>query len=338
MPLINTMGGGSKRVFGGGGGGGSGIYGRLQAAPFTISPGQIFIFDCTLDSPSQPGFITLSVQGGAGGANARPTGYGAYVRGSIPLSILAGKKVAFVCGGVGVQGGSGRGSSSGGGFSGLVILDQNSPHNLVTNHILSAGGGGGSTGNSDTGIGTPPTGSTVLVYTGSPSGGLGGLAKSFAGTVARYPTLSYAARHGNAYGGGDYCSREDLNNNFPSGGGGGFGILPGGSPSNVNGPGVLGGNPAAAAYFSDNGEPDCLGGFGGGGGSSGGGNGSVPWRVCSGGGGGGGFIGGAGGGYTSDGVAAGGYGGASFIGSADWLVTFLPNTNAGPSLSYTLSL
>jgi hypothetical protein len=298
---------------------------ELGSNDITYSPGTIKIIDLRGTFGSSDS-ITVYAKGGNGGDSGARGGYGTFLQGTVPVTQLAGKRIALISGSNGVNGPGGRGSAGGGGYSGIIVLDNANSLRTIA-HIATAAGAGGASGPGDSGGPSNGYDTSSIVYGGSPTAGSGGLAKDSGGTTGFYPSLSFAARPGNAFGGGDSCSNENGRDNFAPGGGGGFGYLSGGSPSNASGPGMLNGNPSAGDYSTL-----FAGGFGGGGGSTEGGSGGQTWRTQSGGGGGGGFIGGNGGGFISDETPSAGFAGTSFWFNSSNVVSHSPANSNAPYL------
>lgn len=279
----------------------------LATTDKTFAAGTIKIVDLS-GTFSNAGNITVYAKGGNGGSNSAAGGYGALIQGTVPYSLLAGKRIAFVSGSNGQDGSGGRGSAGGGGYSGIVILGSGYE---TLQHICSAAGGGGASGGGDSGTAQSGQSTSSISYSGTPAAGSGGVAKSSNGSTGSYPTLNLAGRPGSKFGGGNAPGIDVQGdggiNGFLSGGGGGFGPLAGGDPSDALSPGARNGEPIVSS-----GNGVYFGGVGGGGASSGGGSGSVTWRVTSGGGGGGGFVGGAGGSYSGDAQPRPGFAGTSY--------------------------
>jgi len=307
--------------------------GRLLAAlatsDKTFSPGTVQIVDLRGYFGSSD-TITVFAKGGNGGDSGARGGYGTFLQGTVPISQLAGKQIAFISGSNGTNGPGGRGSGAGGGFSGIVVLDNLDSFKTIA-HIASAAGAGGASGPGDSGSPSQGYDTSNIVYSGSPTGGSGGTARDSGGSQGTYPSISFAARPGNAWGGGDSCSDVNGTDNFASGSGGGFGYLAGNSPADTSGPGVRGGNSPANPYSSI-----FSGGFGGGGASTGGGSGGLSWRTQSGGGGGGGFNGGNGGSYIGDEQPSPGFAGTSFWFNSANVITHSPANSGSPYLRVVL--
>lgn len=305
----------------------------------TFSSGTVTIVDLA-GTFSNAGSMTVYCKGGNGGASGTRGGYGAFVQGTVPYSLLSGKRIAFISGSNGQDANGGRSSAGGGGYSGIVILDGSS-NVKVSSHIASAAGGGGASGGGDSG--SPVVGGDVsgIVYSGSPSVGAGGNSRDSAGSTTSFPSSQWPARPGNAWGGGDgptninNSGTDSMYNAFFGGGGGGFGVLGGGSPNNVNGPGVLSG--IAISGLPDMSQGIFSGGVGGGGAGNGGGSGNVAWRVTSGAGGGGGFVGGAGGSYSSDAQPRPGSAGTSYWHSSSAVTTITNADSQAPYLRVVLN-
>lgn len=304
MPFINSFGSASSRGYGftRGGGGGDPVITAIRTAfglagsVNTYSQPQGWTYVDLRNVVGSPTLITVSCAGSrGGGGGSYAAGYGASVVATVPTSFLAGKIIGFVnAGSPPGDVAQGRSSSGGGGFSGIIQLSTSdyAKGNTLT-HVITAGGGGGANGGGDNGRNIPGQSSNTIVYSGSPSGGIS-LAKNQGGSTGYYPSLSYAAKAGNSYGGGDGASDNQGRDLFVNGGGGGFGPRRGVQPNGNYDPSgrSTGMDLGYSAINPINDSEPHIGAFGGGGCGAEGASGGVPWRVISSGGGGGGFNGG----------------------------------------------
>jgi hypothetical protein len=336
MPFINSFGAASSRGYGftrGGGGSTDAVltairaaYGLGAAATSFSQTNDSWTYVDLRSVIGSTKLITVSCAGTRGGGGAQRGGYGATISGTIATNQLAGKIICFVNSYTPPNDSAGgRASSGGGGFSGLIQLDP-ADYTIggTLQHFISAAGGGGANGGGDNG--NSKTGGDASIYntSGSPSGGTS-LAKDNNGNVGYYPSLSYAGKAGNKYGGGDGANNAQGRDLFVNPGGGGFGprrgVLSDGS-----------GDPSgySTGYSMGYGHQTTMGGLdtskigaiGGGGCGAEGASGGVPWRVISAGGGGGGWRGGSSGWGGSDGDAAQAAAGISFCGNGASLSSF----------------
>ena len=337
MPFINSFGAASSRGYGfTRGGKGNDVISAIQTAlaigaatSYSQPEGWTYV-DLRLASTSTK-LITVSCGGSRGGSaqnGGRAAGAGASVVGTVPASFLVGKIIAFVNAGnpPSDSGGDARASAGGGGFSGLIVLDPNDYLIGGTlTHIISAAGGGGANGGGDNNVNIPGISATSIVTgTGlTPQVGTTN-AKNQGGSTGSYPSISYSAKNGNKYGGGDSANSAQGTDLFVNGAGGGFGPRRGvlsdgtGDPSGSSTGMSLG----FGASSPMGGMTELFkGSFGGGGCGAAGASGGVPWRVISSGGGGGGFYGGSTGYGGSDGSAQQAGAGTSYCWNSSNLVS-----------------
>lgn len=335
MPFINSLGTASSRGYGftRGGGGPDVITGiKLKfglaenATSLTVPTDTWQWVDLSAYSGSSK-VITVSCAGTKGGGFTAGGGggNGATLTGTIPTSALAGKIIGLVSSYTyPTSYATGRDSSAGGGFSGLIQLDPTSYTTGGTlTHFITAAGGGGACGAGDNGNGAQSGGgASSILYSGSPSGGTS-YGKDTYGNTGYYPSLPYAGHPGNKFGGGDSASDVNAVDQFMGGSGGGFGPRRGvrrdgqGDPSGFSTGYSMGFGHQQANHIGT----EKVGAIGGGGFAGGGASGGVAWRVISSGGGGGGFQGGSTG-YYSDGLAQNAFGGVSFCGNGASVVSF----------------
>ena len=339
MPFINSFGAASSRGYGftRGGGGADTVIAAIRAAyslgaastSYSQSEGWTYV-DCR-NAIGTTKLITVSCGGSRGGSalnGQRAAGAGASLTGTVPTSFLAGKIIAFVNAGnpPSDSGGDARMSPGGGGFSGLIILD---PASYLVGgtltHVISAAGGGGSNGGGDNGFNIPGISATSVV-TGTNLTPVGGVttAKDPGGNVGSYPSIAFAGKNGNKYGGGDGANNSQGTDLFVNPGGGGFGPRRGvlsngvGDPSGTS-TGMSLGFPSQTPH---SGQSELLkGSFGGGGCGAGSSSGGQPWRVISAGGGGGGFYGGNTGYGGTDGSAQAAGAGTSYCWNSSNLIS-----------------
>lgn len=338
MPLIGTRGAASSRGFGRFGGDGSdAILLAMQTAfgtatsPITVSAGSWTYLDFRGLSGSDK-VLTVTAKGSAGGGGNYAFGFGASITATVPTSYLAGKIIAFVCANQPQPIASGRASSGGGGFSGLIQLETTGyAIGSTLTHIISAGGGGGANGGGDQGYNIPGVSSTSIVYgnsSPSPSGGTS-LAKNQSGSTGYYPGLSYAGKAGNKYGGGDGANNSAGTDLFVNPGGGGYGPRAGvlsdgqGDPTGL----PTGHSMGYGTQTPLSSDTNLIGSIGGGGCGAQGASGSVTWRVISAGGGGGGFQGGSTGYGGTDGSASPAGAGVSYCYDSSKVISFSGNSS-----------
>ena len=353
MPLISTFGTNSAGMFGTRkGGGGLSVATLLRAAlgmgasGTTYSQGaDTWTYVDLRTASSGTGTLTVNCGGSAGGGGQFSGGTGFIISGSIPLEALKGKVICFVnAGNPPVSQATNRESSGGGGFSGLIHLtDAGFLKGETVTHFISAAGGGGAAGTGDNSTGGAGQNATVYVTSGTPSGGISA-SKDAVGTVGYFPSINFAAKAGNRFGGGDALNNAQgivlggaFGDMYGNGGGGGFGPRRGSMPDGSGDPtgrstGMDEGYASIPPMISPAGtmNTNYNGSIGGGGAGGGLGNGGVPWRVKSSGGGGGGFQGGNSGYEGTDGGATTAKAGISFCGNG---ATFI-SSSTGNSTCY----